>query len=142
MRVCIIGAKERDTTADSEYVVNLMRAIKAATPNVIFITTLTHMGIGKFVRAACAVKDPVTNKHEFNLIDANVHIFVPSSALSKSDLAQIFMARNATPFELSDMLYYLATDARRGPMEDLLQRFIDHKRPYKILYPDDPIEVI
>jgi hypothetical protein len=142
MRVCVVGAKERDTDADDKYVVTLMRAIKAVTPNVIFVTTLTHMGIGKFVRAACAVKDPVTNAHEFDLITADVHMYVPTSKLPKTDLAQIFMARNATPFELSDMLYYLATDARRGPMEELLQRFIDHKRPYKILYPDDPIEVL
>jgi hypothetical protein len=140
MRICIIGAKERDTTADGEYVVELMRAIKARTPSVIFVTMLTHLGIGKYMRDACAVKNPVTNKLEFALIDSTVRIF--ATGLSRSELAQIFMARNATPYELSDMLYYLASEERRGPMEDLLQRFIDGGRPYKVLGPGQPIELI
>jgi hypothetical protein len=140
MRICIIGAKERDTTADGKYVVELMRAIKARTPSVIFVTMLTHLGIGKYMRDACSVKDPITKKQEFALIDSTVRIF--ANNLPRPELAQIFMARNATPYELSDMLYYLASEERRGPMEDLLQRFIDGGRPYKILCPGDPIELL
>lgn len=140
MRICIVGAKERDTDADGKYAVQLMRAIKEKTPNVLFITMLTHVGIGRYIRSASEARDPVTGQHEFALIDSTVRLFTKN--LSRSDLSQIFIARNATPYELSDMLYYLASEERRGPMEDLLQRFIDGGRPYKILRPGDPIEVI
>jgi hypothetical protein len=140
MRICVVGAKERDTKADGEYAVQLMRAIKEKTPNVLFITMLTHIGIGRYIRAAAEVRDPATGQFEFALIDCTVRLFTKN--LSRSDLSQIFIARNATPYELSDMLYYLASEERRGPMEDLLQRFIDGGRPYKLLRPGDPIEVI
>lgn len=139
MRVCVVGAKERDTAEDEKYVVGLMEAIKDHTPNVIFVTMLTHMGIGKFIRDV-AKKQDAQGRHKYLLIDASVRVFAPH--LSKTEVSDIYLARNATPFEMSDMLYYLAAEDRRGPMENLLQRFVEAKRPYKVLMPGDPIEVL
>lgn len=139
MRVCIVGAKERDTAEDEKYVVDLMEAIKGRTPNVIFVTMLTHMGVGKFIREV-AKKTDAQGRHKYLLIDASVRVYAPH--LSKSEVADIYLARNATPFEMSDMLYYLAAEDRRGPMENLLQRFADAGRPCKVLLPGDAVEVL
>ena len=115
-----------------------MDAIVKATPGCVFVTSLSHLGVGRYIREKCLEK--VNGRFKFQLVDCNVRTY--AADLSKSELAAVYIARNATPYEMSDVLYYLASEDRRGPMEDLLQRFIDGGRPTKVMLPGDPIEVI
>lgn len=139
MRVCIVGAKERDTEEDRQTVSDLMELISANQPGCLFITMLTHVGVGKFIREKCLERDS-NDRFRFALIECNVRTYAQN--LSKAELAQIYLARNGTPFEMSDVLYYLASEERRGPMEDLLERFSLAGRPVKVLMPGEPLELI
>ena len=90
------------------------------------MTTLTHIGVGMFVRQKCMERDH-NDQPRYALIECTVRVFARS--LSKSELAQIYLARNATPFETSDIMIYLASEDRRGTMEDMLERFQRAARP-------------
>jgi len=139
MRVCIVGAKERDTESDRRTVCDLMEQISEQSSGCLFITMMTHVGVGKFIREKCLERD-ANDRYRFALIECNTRVYAQN--LAKSELAQIYLARNGTPFEMSDVLYYLASEERRGPMEELLQRFIDAGRPVKVLMPGDDLELI
>ena len=77
------------------------------------------------------------NNFRYSLIECDVRIY--ARGMSKPDLAQVYLARNATPFELSDILIYLASEDRRGTMEELLERFLNAHRPAIVLHPGDPL---
>lgn len=136
MKIAIVGAKERDTDEDRVLVSALMEQIVAEAPHTVFVAALTHMGVGRYVKEK-AIEQDTDGHYKFALIECSVRIF--AQGLSKSDLAQIYLARNGTPYELSDMLIYLAAEDRRGTCEELLERFVQAGRPTLILMPGDPI---
>jgi hypothetical protein len=136
MKIVIVGAKERDTQEDRQLVCDLMDRIASEAPHTTFVAALTHMGVGRFVKDYGLTKN-ADNCYLFQVIECSVRIY--AQALSKSELAQIYLARNATVSELGDMLIYLASEDRRGTCEDLLERFTATKRPTLVLMPGDPV---
>lgn len=136
MNICIVGARERDTGEDRQLVGQLVEQIAAEAPHSTFISTLTHVGVGLFVKDKCLEKD-VNNNYRFAFIECQVRMY--ARGLSRSDLSQIYLARNASPFEMSDVLIYLASEDRRGTMEELLERFQRAARPFLILGAGEPL---
>lgn len=136
MKIAIVGSKERDTEEDRQLVASLLEQLVLEAPHSVFVTALSHIGVGKFVRDKCLEKTEL-GRYRFALIECSVRIYAQS--LSKSELSQIYLARNATPFETADMLIYLASEDRRGTMEDLLERFQRAGRPALVLMPGEKI---
>jgi 2-methylaconitate cis-trans-isomerase PrpF len=136
MKIVVVGAKERDTEEDRVFVCDLMDRIASEAPHTTFVTTLTHMGVGKFAKEYGLTKDE-NNHYKFQLIECSVRIY--AQYLSKSELAQVYLARNATVTEMGDMLIYLASEDRRGTCEDLLSRFRAAGRPTLVLMPGDAL---
>jgi hypothetical protein len=136
MRICIVGSKERDMPEDRALVHELMERIVGEVPHIVFVTVMTHMGVGKFVRDKCLEKD-ANGQYRFALIECSVRIHARS--LSKTEAAQIYLARNASPFEMSDMMVYFASEDRRGTCEDILERFQVAGRPAVVMMPGDSI---
>jgi hypothetical protein len=134
MNIAVVGSKERDTEEDRQLVSSLLEQLVLEAPHSVFVTALSHIGVGRFVRDKCLEKDNA-GRYRFALIECTVRIYAAS--LSKSELSQIYLARNATPFETADMLIYLASEDRRGTMEDLLDRFTRAGRPTLVLMPGE-----
>jgi hypothetical protein len=139
MNIVICGAKERNTEEDKRKVQELMNRAVVQYPNCVFVTILTHMGIGRFVKEACLEKGP-GGQFRFQLIECSVRLY--ATQLSKSEVQQIYIARNATVFELADITYYFANRDRRGTLEDLVERLQKENRPCRVLLPGDPVELI
>jgi hypothetical protein len=141
MNIVIVGAKERDTPADRELVNELLDELHKKYPGMLVVTMATHMGIGKFVHEKCLERTPGKNEHKFQLCEVDTRIL--AKYLSKSEVAEIYLSRNATLFELGNMFYYFASASRRGTIEELLDnRVIPSGRPFKVFLPDDPISLI
>jgi len=136
MKLVIVGAKERDTEEDRLFVHALMDQIAAEAPHTTFVTALTHMGVGRFVKEYGLTKN-ADNRYIFQIVECSVRIYAQD--LSKPELAQIYIAKNATVAELGDMLIYLASEDRRGTCEDLLSRFEALRRPTLVLMPGDAL---
>ena len=137
MKVAIVGAKERDTEEDRRVVDKLIEQIAAEAPHTVFVTMMTHLGVGKFVKDKILLRDPGDGHYLYSMIECSVRVY--ARGMAKPDLVQIYLARNATPFEMSDMLIYLASEDRRGTCEELLERFEKSGRPTLVLGPGDPI---
>lgn len=137
MKVVIVGAKERDTIEDRDLVCRLVEKIAAEAPRTIFVGSMTHVGVGRFLKDKCLEHDPVSGRYRYVLVDCSVRVF--AQGLSKADMSQIFLARNATPLEIGDLLIYLASEDRRGTCEDLVDRFVKAGRPVVILAPGEPL---
>lgn len=136
----IVGAKERDTDEDRALVGDLMEKAAVYYPGCLFITMLTQVGVGKFVKEKCLEKDG-RGDFKFQFVACDVRLFAKN--LSKAESAQIYIARNATVFELGQVFYYFASEDRRGTMENLIMdRVAPAGLPYKVLLPGDPIELI
>ena len=136
MYIVIAGARERDTDEDRDYVNFLIEQIQQEAPHTIFVGTLTHTGVGRYVREKCLERDG-EGRYRFALIECSVKIF--AQGLAKSDLATIYLARNATPFEMADALIYLASEDRRGTVEELKTRFDKAGRPVLVLAPGQAV---
>jgi hypothetical protein len=136
MRVLIVGAKERDTDEDRRLVAELMDRISAEAPYTLFVSMMTHTGVGRFVKDK-ALQKSGEGRYAHRMIDCSQRIF--AKGLAKSELVELYLARNATPFESSDMLIYLASEDRRGTCEELLERFQKANRPVLVMRPGDPI---
>lgn len=136
MYIVIAGARERDTDEDRAYVCALIEQIHREASHTIFIGTLTHTGVGRFVREKCLERDS-EGRYRFALIECSVKIF--AQGLAKTDLAGIYLARNATPFEMADALIYLASEDRRGTVEELKLRFDRAARPVLVLAPGEAL---
>jgi hypothetical protein len=140
MNVVVVGAKERCTEEDRELVNELLEKVAAACPNCVFVTMLTHVGVGKYVKEKCLEKNK-QGQFRFQLIECTMRLF--ARQLSKSDVSSIYIARNATVFELGDAFYYFAGEDRRGTMEELFeQRVIPSGRPYRVFAPGEGITLI
>lgn len=139
MNVTIVGAKERDTPKDMEQVEELMELAHAYYPSCTFVTMLTHVGIGKAVKDFALAKSE-QGEFKYQLVVCEVRVY--ASNLSKSENKGIYIARNATLFELCDMAYYFGMPDRRGTLEDFITRLDEAKRPYKIFMPGEAIELI
>lgn len=113
-----------------------MQQIDAEAPHTVFVTMMTHAGVGRFVKDICLLKDDF-GRTRYMMVECAVRIY--AQGMSKNDMAQIYLARNATPAEMADMLIYLASEDRRGTCEDLLLRFQQSGRPVLVLMPDEPL---
>lgn len=131
-----MGAKERDTEEDRRVVDLLIEKVAVEAPHTVFVTMMTHTGVGKFVKDKILQRDSA-GRYSYSMIECEVRVY--SRSMAKPDLAQIYLARNATPFEVSDMMIYLASEDRRGTCEELLERFQRGGRPTLVLEPGDPI---
>jgi hypothetical protein len=136
MRIAIVGAKERDTEEDRQLVAALMDKITAEAPYTVFVAMMTHTGVGRFVKDKALCKD-ADGRYGHRMVECSVRVF--AKGMSKSELVELYLARNATPFELSDMLIYLASEDRRGTCEELLERFEKANRPVLVMHPGDPV---
>ena len=132
----MVGAKERDTEEDRLLVEKLVEQISSEAPHTVFVGMMTHIGVGRFLKDKILRRDG-NGSFSFSMIECSVRVF--ARGMSKSDLVQIYLARNATPFEISDMLIYLASEDRRGTCEELLERFHHAGRPVLVLMPGDPL---
>lgn len=137
MKVVLMGAKERETDKDRELVCEAMEKLSALYPGILMIALMTHMGVGKFVRDKCLEKDAAGN-FKYQLIECSVRLY--ARHLSKAETAEIFIARNASAFEMGDILVYFAHPSRRGTTEDMLERFKAAGRPYKVFLPGEPVD--
>lgn len=136
MKIAIVGAKERDTQEDRRLVERIIEQVAAESPHTVFVGMMTHLGVGSYVKDKCLEKDTL-GRYRFSMIECSVRVF--ARGLSKPDLSQIYLARNATPAELADMMIYLASEDRRGTCEDLLERFEKAGRPVLVLGPSDDL---
>ena len=136
MNILIVGARERDTEEDRQTVCTLMDRLDAEAPRSTFVSMLTHTGVGRFVKEKCLERDD-QGSFRFSFIEFSTRVY--SHSQSKSDLSKLYLARNASPFEYGDVLIYLASEDRRGTMEDMLDRFLDAHRPVIILRPGEQL---
>jgi hypothetical protein len=134
--VVIVGAKLRDAPEDKAVVCALMELAAKRYPNCCFVTMLTSMGVGSFVKQKCLEKDSL-DRFRFQLIECNVRLY--ASNLSQSESSTIYIARNATVYEMGDVFLYLAMPDRRGPLEDLIDRAVRGERPYRVFLPGDEL---
>ena len=136
MKVAIVGTKDRNTKADRAAVGELVELIAAAHFDVKFIATDTwNDGIGCYVRDKCLEK--TGKEFRFKLILADFRSY--SHDLTRTEITEIYLARNAGIFELADMLYYFAVPDRRGTLEDLVGRMTQAGRPVHVLLPGEPV---
>jgi hypothetical protein len=136
MNICVVGAKERNTPQDKELVAELINKLAQEFPNPVFITMLTHTGVGRFVKEHCIEKRP-DGKFKWQLITVDFRLY--AVGLSQAELSQVYIARNASPFELGSAFVYFANSTRRGTMEDLIQRAEKAGIPNRIFMPGEPI---
>lgn len=140
MNCVIVGSKERDTEEDRALVGELMEKAAAYYPNCLFVTMLTSVGVGLFVKQKCTEKNGA-GKFRFQCVACDVKIY--ASNLTHAESSAVYLARNATVFELGSLFYYFASEDRRGTMEDLIMnRVAPAGLPYKIFAPGDPVELI
>lgn len=140
MVIVIVGAKDRTGPQEQADVNQLIELCAAAYPGCLFVTMLTQdESVGKFVREKCAERDSRGN-YRFKLVEANLRVY--ASNLSKSEVSQIYISRNATVFELGNVFYYFAGNSRRGTMEDLVQRVEKAGMPLKIFLSGDPVKLL
>lgn len=139
MRVAIVGAKDRCTLEDKKLVEELIEKVSASHFDVLYVCTNTWTpGIGQFVRSKCLERAGSDFRFQVVLVDMRTY----SSHCSRTEMADIFIARNAAIHELADVLYYFATSDRRGTIEDLVERMNRANRPVKVFLPGDPVEAI
>jgi len=134
MKIVIVGSKDRCSEEDRALVHELIEMAGKAYPSCLFITMLTHEGVGLCTKQKCLEKGSNDN-FRFQLVEINVRLY--AKLLSKSEVSSIYIARNATMFELADAVIYLANHERRGMVEDLIQRIIAAGRPYIVLLPGE-----
>jgi hypothetical protein len=135
----MLGAKERDTDEDRELVQTLMQMCRKKYGHCMFVSLDQQMGVGQFLRQLCQEKDS-HNRYVHQLILCGTRLFAVD--LPKAELVPIFMARNATLFELGDVFIYLANEERRGTIEELIQdRVKPSGRPYVVLEPGDAARI-
>ncbi len=139
MNVVIVGAKDRNTEEDKELVHRLMDAAAKHYPNCVFVTMLTHVGVGKFVKEHCLEKGP-HNGFRYQLIECAMRLF--AQRFSKNELSAIYIARNATVHELGDVFYYFACPERRGTMEELIERAERDGRPCRVMLPGEDFQLL
>jgi hypothetical protein len=136
MNCVVIGAKDRNTPEDRVLVDELLDKLSDMYPNAIFVTMLTHTGVGRFVKEKCLQKYP-DGRFRFQLIACDFRLY--AVGLSQSELAQIYLARNASPFELGDCFCYFASQNRKGTMEALVERAQKSGRPFRVFLPSEKI---
>src|ERR1035437_5159832 len=137
MKIVIIGAKERNTPEDRQAVNALIEMAAVAYPGCVLITMLTHEGVGLFVKAKCLEGAP---DFKYQLVEISVRLYAKN--LSKNEVSESYLARNASMFEVGDCFIYLASESRRGMIEELIpERVIPSGRPYRILLPGDKLEL-
>jgi hypothetical protein len=141
MNIVIVGARERTSEEDKLLVCDLVEGINKKYPQTVFVTAYSPEGVGKFVKDKCSERHTATGEHRFQLVLCDVWLY--AKGLTRVEASTIYVARNATLFELGDMFYYLADRSRRGTMEDLINnRVIPASRPYKVLLPGDGLELL
>lgn len=139
MRVAIVGSKERNTTQDKELVEQLIDMVTDTTFDVRFVCTDSwQAGIGQFVRGKCTEKVRGEFKHQVIIYDVRTY----TSHLSRQEIADIYLARNAALFEISDVLYFFSGSDRRGTIEDLVEKMQAAGRPVKVFMPGDKVSLI
>lgn len=135
MTIVIVGAKERNTQTDRELVYALIDLAAKRYPSCIFVTTMSGVGVGKFVKEKCLEKNS-RQEYKYQFIDVDLRIY--ATGLSPAEASMLYIARNATLFELGDVFLYLGTDVRRGPLEDLIQKRVEPSgRLYRVFLPGD-----
>ena len=139
MNVVIVGAKNRDTQEDKDQVLKLLDEAAKHYPNCVFVTMLTHVGVGKFVKERCLEKG-ARNGFRYQLIECATRLFCQQ--FSKNELSAIYIARNATVHELGDVFYYFAAEDRRGTMEDLIERAERSGRPCCVMLPGEEFKLL
>jgi len=145
MNIAIVGARERKIQSDVAAVQTLLKLLKSRYPALTIITCATDIGIGKYVKDACLVRRG--EFYTYSMKEVIVKAY-PSREFSKTEYAEMFIARNASVYEQMDQLYYFATAERRGTFEDLVVRCTDvdgekgGSRPYKVLLPGDEVTLL
>lgn len=139
MRVAIIGAKDRETKDDQKLVDELIDRVAAAAFDVRFVCTNSwQVGIGQFVRTKCTEKENGVFKHQVIIFDVRTY----THHLSRQEMAEVYLARNAAILQYADVLYYFSGDERKGTAEDLCEKMQAAGRPVKVFAPGDPITLI
>lgn len=135
-----MGSKERETEEDQKLVEQLIEKIAAKHFEVLFICTNSWTrGVGQFVRAKCTQKDGNgVFLHQLIIFDIRTY----AQYLSRDQMAEIYISRNAAIFELADMLYYFADRKRMGTFDDLCKRMQEAGRPTRIFMPGEPVTLI
>ena len=139
MRVTIVGSKERSSTQDKEMVEQLIDMVSDSTFDVRFVCTDSwQIGVGQFVRTKCTEKVRGEFKHQVIIYDVRTY----TSHLTKQEIADIYLARNAALFKISDVLYFFSGSDRRGTIEDLVDQMVAAGRPVKVFMPGDKLALI
>ena len=139
MNIVIVGAKDRKSQQERDDVNELMDMLIKHYPGALFITMLAwEEGIGRFVKEKCREQDS-EGRFKFKLVEANVRVY--ASDLSQSEVSQIYIGRNATLFEIGDVLYYFASPSRKGTLENLVERMVDGGRPTVVFLPGDQMRL-
>jgi hypothetical protein len=136
MTIVVVGAKERNTPEDEKQVGELIEQLAVEYANPLLVTLLTHTGVGRFVKSKCLERRADGN-FRFQLIACDFRLYAVN--LSQPELAQIYIARNASPFELGDAFCYFASLSRRGTMENMIARAQEQGRPFRVFLPGQPI---
>jgi hypothetical protein len=139
MNVVVVGAKERISEEDKSLVSELIDQIDQRYSACMFISTLTHNGVGKFVKEKCLEKD-IKGRFKNQFLDIEIRSY--ASNLSKVEYGSICLALNATLVELASIVYYFANESRRGTLENLVDRSMAVGIPTKVLLPGEPITLL
>ena len=140
MNVVIVGATDRKSIDDRLLVNKLIDLAYRTYPECVFVTTLSHTGVGKFVKDKCMEKT-AENANVYQLVECSIRVF--ATTFSRPETMQVLLAANAALFELGDVFYFFASEDRRGTTEELItKRVIPSGRAYKIFLPGQDVSLV
>jgi hypothetical protein len=139
MKIAVVGSKERCSEEDRVLVESLIEQVAQRNFDAVFICTDSwNRGIGEFVRKKCVEKVQGEFIYQVILVDLRTYW----KHRSRDEVAQVYRARNASLYEMADMLYYFAGSERKSAIDDLVTRMQESGRPVKVFYPGDPISLL
>jgi hypothetical protein len=121
MKVVVMGAWNRDEVADIQLVGQLLDSLVVRYGDqLIIVTAGCDRGVGKLVKNRAMPQNKGAEQGEFAFIEVSTRIFIQDA--SKSTLAGIFIARNATLVELGEEFHLFLGRESKGAMQDLVER--------------------
>jgi hypothetical protein len=128
-----VGARKRSEAEDEPLIHKLVDAVMDKYPQLRVVSTSCDRGIGKIVKNKCLPLGEKNPDATFKFVEAAVRIYLPrGEEFTKSEFANIFIARNAMLCELGDEFHLFVEYEPRGMMADLLHRVKARGAPYAL----------
>lgn len=126
MFVVVIGARERDCSADKENVPKLLDQLREKYPRLVVVSTGCDKGVGLLVKSYCLKPE---NKNRIQFVEVSMRTY---GELVRTQTAQLYLARNATLVELGEEFHIFDVAEKRSSVKDLIQRLQKTRLPFHL----------